>query len=368
MNEEGAFMTQKISVFLAGAVLSVFALSPAFSQTSGTNADADGKESSIWDDDSSGDSRFFTRKKGRTAADIKREEAKFAPKKKTATKFVYTGPSKEEIAKQAPITAQQNFRKLLPPVYDYQFEKVEYDVNTDSFRVTGLTALPKSEAQRKKGMYGIKIGSIELYKYNIGERGGTKQNPSGQAILSEIDVPVYNQNGVKSGQLKIENLKITGRFPYLMEKGSGVLDQVTFSGLRSEKIINETVLNNIVRAKVFSADSADFTNLSVPAGFMDLLKDQSFKGFNFTSSVVNGKRIGTPAGAEAAMISYSSRFLDSDLVMGARMEKAKKKPIANMEAVKRNVTAHKQSVAEFEKEFSEQPAQPASSAPNQKKR
>ena len=65
-------MTQKISVFFAGAVLSVFVLSPAFAQTSGTNADADGKESSIWDDDSSGDSRFFTRKKGRTAADIKR--------------------------------------------------------------------------------------------------------------------------------------------------------------------------------------------------------------------------------------------------------------------------------------------------------
>ena len=80
-------MTQKISVFFAGAVLSVFVLSPAFAQTSGTNADADGKESSIWDDDSSGDSRFFTRKKGRTAADIKREKEKFAPKKKTATKL-----------------------------------------------------------------------------------------------------------------------------------------------------------------------------------------------------------------------------------------------------------------------------------------
>ncbi len=346
-------MTQKIAVFGFGALLSVLCVSAALAQDVAGREESDGGESSIWDDDSSGDSRYFTRKKGRTAADIKREEAKFAPKKKTATKFVYTGPTKEDIAKQAPVTAQQNFRKLLSPEYDYKFGKVEYNVDTDSFKVTDLTALPKSEAQRKKGVYAIKVGSVELYKFNIGERGGTKQNPSGQAILSEIDIPVFNANAVKTGQVKIDGLKADGRFTYLMEKGSGVLDKVAVSGLRSEKIINETILNNIVRAKVFSANSAEFENLNVPAGFMSLLKNQSFKGFNFSSAVVNGKRIPTPAGAEAAMISYSSRFLDADLVMGARMEKAKKNPIANMDAVKRNVTAHKQSVAEFEKEFSD---------------
>lgn len=344
-------MNQKIAVFGFGVLLSVLSVSAVFAQNVAEGGFDGEDESSIWEDDTSADGRYFTRKKGRTAADIKREEAKFAPKKKTATKFVYTGPTKEDIAKQAPVTARQNFRKLMPPEYDYTFGKIEYNVDTDSFKVTDLTALPKSKARNKTGVYAIKIGSVELYKFNIGERGGTKQNPSGQAILSQIDIPDFNASNVKTGQVKIEGLKIDGRFIYLMEKRSGVLDKVAISGLRSEKIINETILNNIVRAKVFSANSAEFEKLNVPAGFMSLLKNQSFKGFDFSSAVVNGKRIPTPAGAEAAMISYSSRFLDSDLVMGVRMEKEKKNPIANMDAVKRNVTAHKQSVAEFEKEF-----------------
>ncbi len=340
-------MNRKFAVFLTGTALSVLNIPQVFAQPAAGAQSTE--ESSLWNDDTADDSRYFTRKQGRTAADVKREEAKFAPKKKTATKFVYTGPTKESIAKEAPAKAQLNFRKLLPAGYDYKFGKVEYNVDTDSFKISDFVVLPKSEARQKKGVYVLKAEKVELYKFNIGERGGTPQNPSGDALMSKIDVPVFNAKDIKIGQTKIESLKASGKFPYLMEKGSGVLDKVSLSGLHSEKIINETILNNIVRSKIFSADQAEFSSLNVPAGFFAALNGQSLKGFDFSSAVINGSRVGTLAGAEAALVSYSSRFLDSDLVVGARMEKQKQKPIANMDAVKRNVRAHKQAVGEFEK-------------------
>ena len=134
--------------------------------------------------------------------------------------------------------------------------------------------------------------------------------------------------------------------PYLKAKGNGTLNFIEIKNLRSETIINETVLNNIVRSKVFSASSAAFQDVKLQSGIVDALKRQDVDGLEFSSVQINGQSVPSVEGIKAAMTSYSARVLNTDLVLGARLEAQKEKPNPDpdLELLKKNVEENKEAI------------------------
>ena len=57
------------------------------------------------------------------------------------------------------------------------------------------------------------------------------------------------------------------------------------------------------------------------------------------------------AAVQSAMTSYSARVLNTDLVLGARLESQKEKPQINLEQLKKNVAENKAAIAAAEAEM-----------------
>ncbi|MGN0904385.1 MAG: hypothetical protein ACI4PW_04435 [Alphaproteobacteria bacterium] len=307
--------------------------------------------SSIWDAPSD-ESRYFQKKTTTTGADIKKRYGRKQAKKSTFKRQVYKGPTPEEIATQAFYKAQENFRAALPKgAYDVRFEKLDYNVPSDTLVLTNLTVTPKNAGSSGASVpYIMKAETVEVMGFNLGEKAGTPMREDGQTVISKIDLPVYNEKNVKVGKMELERLDIRGPFMKALPEGGGKFGLVNLTGFKLEKIINETVLNNIVRSKIFSANQASFSDVTVPAGFIDALKNQTLGGFAFREASINNERVTSTAGAEAALTSYSARVLNPDLVLGARMEAQKKQPVVSLSRIKENAERNKKERAALDSE------------------
>lgn len=309
------------------------------------------KPASIWDDTSESNP-YFKNRTNKTGADVRDQMKKREPKKTTFKRRVYTGPSKDEIRAAASQKAVENFRASLPKGnYDVRYDKIGYDLAGDKLTISNLTFVPKAgTAEAKKITYYLKAEDVSLRGYNIGEKENTPMVKTGEATIRGLDVPVWNENGIKSGQMKFSQLKMNGDFLEYMKSGKGKFDTVELSDFRSEKIIRETILNNIVRSKVFSASSAVFKEADLSSSLADSLKDQTLDGLSFKTALINSQEINSQAGALAAMISYSARILNADLVVAARTEAEKKKPNMTIEQLKENIEENKRALAELNEE------------------
>lgn len=301
------------------------------------------QSSSIWDERSD-DSRYFQRQNTQTGADIRAQFGKKEAKKSTFKRQVYTGPTVEEIAAAANKKAQENFQRFLPKGnYDVRFEAIAYNPTTDTLSISKLLVAPKPNTQEaRKFPFYLKADSMEVSEFNIGQKLDTPLKEEGVVRIRKIEIPVYNEKDVKSGKMDFAQLIIRGPFLKVMNEGAGKLNRVDVSDFRSEKIMNETVLNNIIRSKVFSANNAVFNNVTVANGFLKNLGEQSLTGIDFTGAIVNNEQLSSKEAAEAAMISYSARVLNPDLVLGARLEAQKKQPVMSMSRIKENAEKNKQ--------------------------
>lgn len=309
------------------------------------------KPASIWDDTSEANP-YFKNRTNKTGADVREQMKKREPKKTTFKRRVYTGPSKEEIRAAASQKAVENFRASLPKgSYDVRYDKIGYDLDGDRLTISNLTFVPKAgTAEAKKIPYYMKAEDIALRGYNIGEKENTPLVKTGEAAIRGLEVPIWNENGVKSGQMQFAQLKMNGDFLEYMKNGKGKFDAVELSDFRSEAIIRETILNNIVRSKVFSASSALFNEVDIASSMTESLKNQTLDGMSFKSALINSQQIDSQAGAMAAMISYSARILNEDMVVAARTEAQKKKPNMTIEQLKENIEEKKRALAELNEE------------------
>ena len=310
---------------------------------------------SIWDDDSASNPYFrSSNKKVRTAADVKAEKEASKAKKSTFKRRVYTGPSKDEINAAASKKAVENFKAFfVSEKYDIKYDKISYSVPGDSLSVVNFRMIPKKGSPQEKNIpYYLTAKELSLRNFNIGEKDNTEMLEDGELKARKVEIPVWDENAVKKGKIEISQLKMTGDVPsYLKAQGEGELKTVELSNLRSETIINETVLNNIVRSKIFAASSATFVGVELQKDIIEALKHQKLDGLKFTMAQVNSRNIPTPQGVAAAMTSYSARVLNTDLVLGARLEAQKDKPVANMEQLKKNANENKAAVAAVEAEM-----------------
>jgi len=183
----------------------------------------------------------------------------------------------------------------------------------------------------------------------------------GEMLVRKLEFPIWNEKAVKKGKVEIDHLKMGGDMAtFLKAKGEGKIASVEIRNLRSEAIINETVLNNVVRSKVLSASSAYFTDAALQKSILESLKQQKLDGVNFASATINGRSLASLDAARAVMTSYSARILNTDLVLGARLEAKKEKPepFPDVELLKKNVTENKAAIAATEEELKEKTKEP----------
>lgn len=288
------------------------------------------------------------------AQKVKEERALKAEQKMTGRR-AYTGPSHEEIAKAAEQKAVENIKSMLTDKrFALKYGKIGYDSYADLLTVDDVTLVPlKTAPGQKIPPYYFKAQQAVLRGANIGEKEGTPLNATGELRLNAVEIPVWDENAVKKGKVDIALLVLNGNIPaWLRMRAVGRLDGVDVNDLRSETIINEAVLNNVVRSKIFAASSASFRQASMGRDFVDALKRQSLDGLSFVSATIDGKEIANDAGALAAMTSYSARILDSDLVAAARNEAENaKKPDFSKEKLKKNIAENKAARAAVETEL-----------------
>lgn len=313
------------------------------------------KPKSIWDDPSESNP-YFTKERTKTGADIKRENTKKRDYYKTTFKRrVYEGPTPEQAAKEAQSKAVENFKTYLPEgSYDVRFESVDYDANSDILSFKKLVFLPRENtAEAKKIPHYLLAEEARFSGFNIGEIYGTPQNETGLIQLTKLEVPVWNEGQVKVGKMTFDQLELNGKGLALIKEKKGSLDTALLAGFKSEKVINETILNNIVRSKVFAANKALFRNPSFDPEFFEAVKDQSLNGLSFSSAVINEKNFVMPEAVSAEMISYSARVLNPDLVLGARLEGGKKKEDQKptLDQIKKNVEKINSEKAKLVKEM-----------------
>lgn len=312
---------------------------------------------SIWDDPNESNP-YFKKKNAKTGADIKRENSKERKYYKTTFKRrVYTGPTPAQAAEQAKAKSVENFKTHLPSgKYDVRFESYDYNADGDTLTFKKLVFKPRPDAPEAKIIpYYLSVDEARFTGFNIGEIYGTPQNEEGRIQLSKADIPVWSENAVKVGKVTIDDLTLQGKGLALMKDGQADFSQVSLAGFHSEKIINETILNNIVRSKIFSARRAVFNNARISAEALEAIKDQSLNGLSFASAVVNTHAYTTPQQVMAEMISYSARVLNPDLVKGARQEAAKpeKDQKPTMEQIRKNAAENNAAKAKLAKETKE---------------
>lgn len=309
------------------------------------------EKTSIWDDDGEANPYFSGGQKKKAK---KKKSTVKEPKRTTFKRRVYTGPSKDEIFEAATKKAISNFKSLVASdEYELKYEKISYNVGGDVLSVNEVQVFPAKGAKKNANVpYLMKAGEITLRNLNIGEKDGKQTSENGEMTIRKIEIPVWNEKNVKKGKVDISRLKMQGDIlAYLKKKGEGKLDLVELRNLRSETIINETVLNNIVRSKIFMADSVDLTEVELQKQIFDSLKQQDVKGVKFTIARVNGRVMPTIEGVKAAMTSYSARVLNTDLVKGARLEAKKDNPKPDLDQLKKNIAENKAAVAEAEAEM-----------------
>lgn len=288
------------------------------------------------------------------AQKVKEERARKA-EQKMVKRRVYTGPSHEEIAKAAEQKAVENIKSMLTDKrFSLKYGEIGYDSYADLLTIDDVTLVPlKTAPGQKIPPYYFKAQQVVLRGANIGEKEGTPLNTAGELRLTAVEIPVWDENAVKKGKIDISLLVLNGNIPaWLRMRGVGRLERVDVNGLRSETIINEAVLNNVVRSKIFAASSASFRQASMGQNFIDAFKRQGLDGFSFVSATVDGKEIANDTGALAAMTSYSARILDSDLVAAARNEAENaKKPDFSKEKLKKNIAENKAARAAVDAEL-----------------
>ena len=322
-----------------------------------TQKKTDDKPKSIWDDDSAANPYFKMSKsekqKRKAAAEAEAQKQKA---NNTYKHPVYTGPSKKEIAENAVKTAEQNFMTLFSlDEYDLKFDRISYNVSGDALTVTNMSYIPKENSLRSDlKTYLMKADQVVLRNFNIGEIENKPILNNGEMLVRKLELPVWNAKGVKKGKVEIAQLRMKGDVPsYLKSKGEGKFDAIEVRNLRSEAIINETILNNIVRSRVLSASSAFFYEVDLQKKIADSLKRQELDGLEFTSAVVNGKSLPSMEEVSSVMTSYSARVLNTDLVLGARLEAKKPRPdpVPDLDLLRKNVAENKAAVAAAEKEL-----------------
>ena len=313
---------------------------------------------SIWDDDTEANPYF---QKQKTKSDKPKTEEKKKvrePKRSTFKRRVYTGPSKEEIAASATEKAIENFKSFMAlDGYEMKYDRISYNVRADSLTVGEVVFSPVQEDERSVPVpYALKADEIVLRSFNIGEKNGKPMLKNGEMTVKKMEIPVWNEKAVKKGKVEIAQLKMKGDLAAFLEAKEGELETVEVKGLRSEAIINETILDNIVRSKVFAASSAHFKEAVLQKEIIDSLKQQDINGLTFSFAQINGQQIPTLDGVKAAMTSYSARILNKDLVLGARLEKEKGNPDANpdLEQLKKNVMENQAAIAAIEAESEKQ--------------
>ena len=312
---------------------------------------------SIWDDPNESNP-YFKKKITKTGADIKRENSKERKYHKTTFKRrVYTGPTPAQAAEQAKVKSVENFKTYQPTgKYDVRFESSDYNADGDTLSFKKLVFKPRPDAPEAKIIpYYLSVDEARFTGFNIGEIYGTPQNENGQVFLSKMEIPVWSENSVKVGKVTFDNLTLQGKGLALMKEKQGEFSNVSLSEFRSEKIINETVLNNIVRSKIFSARLAEFNNVRISPELFEAIKEQSLNGLSFSSAVVNTHAYTTPQQVNAEMVSYSARVLNPDLVKGARQEGAKpeKDQKPTMEQIRKNAAENNAARAKLAKETKE---------------
>lgn len=314
------------------------------------------KESSIWDDDAAANPYFKKEKKAPVTKKDEKTEAKTSvntpevEEKDSFQRRVYKGPSKEEIAQTATKKAIENFKKFISAKeYEVKYDSISYNVKTDNLSINNITIVPSSKQLKAINPYLIKAETVSLRDFNIGEKDETPIAKDGEMIIGKMEIPVWNDKGVKKGKVDVAQLKMRGDIAtYLKAKGNGKMETLEVSGFRSETIINEIVLNNIVRSKVFAASSADFKKVELQKGIANALKRQEITGLKFASARVNGQSMPSLEAVMAAMTSYSARILNTDLVLGARLEAEKKKPNLDKEQLKKNAAENKAAIKAVE--------------------
>jgi len=319
-------------------------------------AEAAKQPKSIWDDKSEANPYFKSNVKKKTAA-TKENTAKKrrSPKRRTFKRRVYTGPSKEEIASAAVEKSTANFNGFFASGdYDVKYDGIQYDVRGDTLTVKKLSFVPrKKDGEKKKIPYLMKAGEVVLRNMNIGEKNGTPLKEDGEMTVLKMEIPIWNEEGVKKGKIDVSQLRMTGDLAAYLKGGAvGKLKTLEAKDVRSEKIINETVLNNVIRSKVFSASDVALKDVVLNEKFLEALKQQDIDGVSFSSAQIDGTDMPTLDGVRAAMLSYSARIVNTDLVFGARLEAQKEQPAENVnpELLKQNVAENK---AEIEKAVAE---------------
>lgn len=312
------------------------------------------KPKSIWDDSNESNPYFkSSTKKVRTAAQAKAEKKPREPKRSTFKRRVYKGPSKDEIKEAASKKAIENFKSFfVSEKYDIKYDKISYNVRGDSLSVVNFSMVPKKGTPKaEKIPYYLTAEEISMRKFNIGEKDGTSLSDDGEMKARKVEIPVWDENAVKKGKIEISQLKMTGDVPaYIKAQGAGNLKTVELKDFRSEAIIREAILNNVVRSKVFAASSAYFADVDLQTGVVDSLKNQSLDGLKFALARVDNRTLPTLQGVIAAMTSYSARILNTDLVVGARLEakkpKTEQKP--DIEQLQKNAAENKAEIAKIE--------------------
>ena len=307
---------------------------------------------SIWDDTSEANPYFKSNTKKKTAA--KKEDTakkRRSPKRRTFQRRVYTGPSKEEIASAAVEKSTANFNGFFASGnYDVKYGEIKYDVRGDTLTVKKISFVPrKKDGEKKTIPYLMKADEVVLRNMNIGEKNGTPLAENGEMAVRKMEIPIWNEEGIKKGKIDVSQLRMTGDLAAYLKGGAvGKLKTLEAKDVRSEKIINETVLNNVIRSKVFSASDVALKDVALNEKFLEALKRQDIDGVSFSSARIDGEEMPTIDGVRAAMLSYSARIVNTDLVLGARLEAQKEQPAENVdpELLKQNVAENK---AEIEK-------------------
>lgn len=316
------------------------------------------KSKSIWDDDAEANPYFKqkNKNKGKKEKASKEKKAK-EPRRSTFKRRTYTGPSKDEIAETATKKAIENFNQFASSdTYGVKYSHISYNVSGDSLSVNDVLIIPKKTAKDTQPPvpYLMKAKEIILKRFNIGEVVGKPMTDNGEMVVRKMEIPVWDDKAVKKGKIDIAQLKMKGDIPTYLKEKEGEIDILELRDFRSETIINETILNNIIRSKVFAASSANLMGVELQKTIVDALKQQELDGLKFASARINNIPVPSLEGVKAAMTSYSARILNTDLVLGARLEAKKEKPSKepDLELLKKNVEENKAAIAAVEAEAS----------------
>ena len=209
----------------------------------------------------------------------------------------------------------------------------------------------KTDARGRKVPYVMTAAEIVVRGLNIGESNGTPMTKDGELSARKMEIPVWDENAVKKGKIEISKMTAAGDIAAFLKERKGKLEKLEITKLRSETIINEAILNNIVRSKVFAADTLAFEKPELGLETAEGLKRQELTGFRFDSAQIDGRNMPDVAAVQSAMTSYSARGLNTDLVLGARLESQKEKPQINLEQLKKNVAENKAAIAAAEAEM-----------------